>query len=172
MMTLGFFLCKLWKHTVFSAEKAVNRPRPIQGHIPLLAGAFGKNSLKIATKHADIIHCLNDSNPEKIQIQKRRIREGCKKTGRNLADIRIAGYYPLWLNPTPQEIEERASQLVRYGHMSPQQAAEYLKQVPSTLETHIETIQDMLANDVKILIFQGSLDKLRIFGDHVLPKLK
>jgi alkanesulfonate monooxygenase SsuD/methylene tetrahydromethanopterin reductase-like flavin-dependent oxidoreductase (luciferase family) len=165
-----------YKGSIFSAENAVNRPRPVQDHVPLLAGVFGKTSIKIATKHADIIHCLNDSNPDNIRKQKRRIREGCKKTGRNPDDIRIAGNYPLWLNPTPQEIENQVFWMVEYNlgasGMNRQQATEYVKQAPSTIDAHIEAIQDMINNDVKVLMFTGPPERLQIFGESVFPKLK
>lgn len=78
-------------------------PKPLQKpHIPIVAGAFGKRTISIAGKYADIWNTR--AEPEKAAEQLQWLRNGAEKAGRNPDDIRASVF--TWTPPF-----EHASQL-------------------------------------------------------------
>jgi alkanesulfonate monooxygenase SsuD/methylene tetrahydromethanopterin reductase-like flavin-dependent oxidoreductase (luciferase family) len=157
---------------IFSVENTLNSPLPIQKEIPIMTGAFGKLTIQISTRYADIIHCLYDPAPEMVEKRKIQIIENCKDIGRNPDDIRIAGIYTLWLNPTEDDISRRVMRLKSSGQVSTKEANEIVKSAPSTPDAHIEAIQELINRGMRVFTFMGSIDNLKIFGEKVISKLK
>jgi alkanesulfonate monooxygenase SsuD/methylene tetrahydromethanopterin reductase-like flavin-dependent oxidoreductase (luciferase family) len=157
---------------IFSADNTLNSPPPIQKEVPILAGVFGNLTTKIAIKYADIIHCIFDPTPEDVDKKKFQIIEGCKEIGRNPDEIRIAAGYSLWLNPTKEDISGRIMRLKMRGQISTKEAREIVNSAPTTPDAHIEMMKDLINRGVRIFTFMGSIDKLKVFGEKVIPKLK
>lgn len=156
----------------FSANNTLNNPGPIQEHVPLMVGAFGPRTIRIATEYADIIHCLFEPTLEKVASQKQKIIDGAKKTGRDPDQIRMAAGYQIWLDPTPEQHESRVMNLVRRNNISRDQAEDMLKAMPSTPEQHIDELNSLIANGVKVFTFVGETDKLPNFAEKVLKKVR
>ncbi len=161
-----------YKGKVFSIKNTLNSPLPIQKEIPMMTGAFGKLMIQISTRYADIIHCLSDPAPDMVEARKIQIYENCKEIGRNPDDIRIAGIYTLWLNPTEEDISKRVMYLKTMAQMSTKQANEIVKSAPSTPDAHIEAMQELINRGMRVFTFMGSTDNLKIFGKNVISKLK
>ncbi|MFX1571915.1 MAG: LLM class flavin-dependent oxidoreductase [Promethearchaeota archaeon] len=157
---------------VFSVENTLNSPLPIQKEIPMMAGVFGNLTIKIATRYADIIHCLFDSTPEVVEKRKIQIAENCKEIGRNPDEIRIAAGYSIWLNPTKEDISRRITRLKSREQISTKEAKEMVNSAPSTPDEHIEVMQELINRGLKVFTFMGSTDHLKIFADKVISKLK
>jgi alkanesulfonate monooxygenase SsuD/methylene tetrahydromethanopterin reductase-like flavin-dependent oxidoreductase (luciferase family) len=157
---------------VFSVENTLNSPRPIQKEIPMMAGVFGNLTIRIATRYADIIHCLFDSAPEALEKRKIQIAENCKKIGKNPDEIRIAAGYSMWLNPTKEDISRRITRLKIREQISTKEAQEIVNSTPSTPDEHIEVMQELINHGLKVFTFMGSTDHLKIFADKVISKLK
>ncbi len=157
---------------IFTIENVLNSPFPIQKEVPMMAGVFGDITIRIATRYADIIHCLFDPPPKIVEKRKLQIIEGCKKTDRNPEDIRVASGYTLWLNPSKEEISRRVMRLKMMGRLSTKEAKEIVNSAPSTPEAHIEAIKELINNGVGLFTFMGSIENLKIFGDKVISKIK
>ncbi|MFX1274562.1 MAG: LLM class flavin-dependent oxidoreductase [Promethearchaeota archaeon] len=157
---------------IFSIENTLNSPLPIQKEIPMMAGVFGNLTIKIATRYADIIHCIFDPALDVLENRKFQISESCKEIGRAPNEIRIAAGYTLWLNPTKEDISRRIMMLKMRGHSSIKDIKKYVESSPSTPDAHIEAMQELIDHGLKLFTFMGSLDKLKIFAEEVIPKLR
>jgi alkanesulfonate monooxygenase SsuD/methylene tetrahydromethanopterin reductase-like flavin-dependent oxidoreductase (luciferase family) len=160
-----------YKGKQFSVDNVLNSPLPVQKEVPLMVGAFGKKTIEIATKYADIIHCMFGPNEKSIAEQTAKVVVGSKKTGRDPKEIRIGAGYQLWLDPTPEEIAQRAEMLHRRAQVPIEAAKKMAEKAPSTPETHRAAIQDFIAKGIKVFTFTGSLDKLGIFAEKVIKNL-
>ncbi len=161
-----------YKGKIFSVENTLNSPLPIQKEVPIMAGVFGDLTTKIATRHANIIHCAFDPSPDLIKNKKDQIAERCKEIGRDPDEIRIAAGYTLWLNPTKEDISRRVMMLKIRSQLSTKELKEMVINSPTTPEGHIEAMQEMINNGLSVFTFMGSIDNLKIFGDKVIPKLR
>lgn len=159
-----------YKGKIFSCENTLNSPPPVQEHVPIMVGAFGKNTTRIATRYADIIHCIFEPSPEKVSERKIKIEEGCKKTGRNPQEIRIAASYMVWLEPTEEEISRRVARLQAW--MPEEQARQIVTNTPSTPDAHIEAVQELINSGLKVFALTGPSRKITIFAEKVVSKLK
>lgn len=157
---------------IFTVENVLNSPLPVQKEVPMMAGVFGDITIRIATRYADIIHCLFDPPPNFVEKRKVQISEGCKKTERNPKKIRIASGYSLWLDPTKEEFSRRVMRLKMRGGLTTKKAKEIVENAPSTPDAHVETIQELISRGVGLFTFMGSTDNLKVFGDKVISKLK
>jgi len=161
-----------YKGKIFSVENTLNSPLPIQKEVPMMAGVFGNLTIQIATRYADIIHSLFDPVPDVLEKRKLQIAEKCKEIGRDPDEIRIAAGYTLWLNPTEEDISRRVMSLKMRNQISAKEAKKIVKSTPSTPDAHIEEIQELINRGLRIFIFMGSTDNLKIFGEKVISKLK
>ncbi|MFX1503069.1 MAG: LLM class flavin-dependent oxidoreductase, partial [Promethearchaeota archaeon] len=155
-----------------SVNNTLNSPLPIQKEIPIMAGVFGNLTIKIATRYADIIHCLFDPAPNILEKRKLQITERCKEIGRDFDEIRIAAGYTLWLNPTKEDISRRVMSLKMRGQISTKKAEEIVKSVPTTPDAHIEAMQELINSGLRVFTFMGSIDNLKMFIDKVISKLR
>ncbi|MFX1238341.1 MAG: hypothetical protein ACFFAS_07055 [Promethearchaeota archaeon] len=107
-------------------------------------------------------------------MEKRRIQiaERCKDIGRSPDEIRIAAGYTLWLDPTEEQIARMMMRLKMRGELSAKEAEQIVKNAPSTPEAHIEAMQELINRGLRIFMFMGSVDDLKIFKDKVISKLK
>ncbi len=160
-----------YKGKMFSVENVLNNPLPVQKKVPIMVGAFGKRTIKIATKYADIIHCLFDPNMKSLEEQKSKIIVGSKKTGRDPKEIRIAAGYRLWLEPTPEEVARFAEMLHQRRQVPLDTAKQLAKTAPATPEAHRETIRDLIGGGVKLFTLTGPMEKLSVFTKEVINKL-
>lgn len=157
---------------MYSANNTLNDPSPVQKHVPMMVGAFGPRTIRIATQYADIIHCVFEPTVEKVEAQKQKIIEGAKKTGRDPDQIRIGAGYQLWIDPTPEQQEKRILNLIRRNKITREQALSMLESMPVTPEQHVQEIQSLIANGVSVFTFVGPTDKVPIFADKVLKKIR
>ena len=162
----------MYRGKIFSADNTLNSPLPVQKKVPMLAGVFGNLTTRIATKYADIIHCIFDPTLEDVDKKKLQIIEGCKEIGRNPDEIRMAAGYSLWLNPTKEDISGRIMRLKLRGQISTKEAKEIVNSAPTTPDAHIEVMKELISRGVRVFTFMGSIDKLKVFGEKVIPKLK
>ncbi|MHA1713409.1 MAG: LLM class flavin-dependent oxidoreductase [Candidatus Ranarchaeia archaeon] len=161
-----------YKGKVFSAENTLNSPPPVQEHVPMMVGAFGKRTIRIATKYADIIHCLFEPTPERVRLQKKKIIDGCEKTGRNPEEIRMGAGYRIWLNPSPNEIGQRIATMIRQQKFSVNEAKKMLEKMPVTPNEHVEEIRSLIDNGVKVFTFSGPISKIAVFAKEVLAHIR
>ncbi len=161
-----------YKGKYFSSENTLNSPRPIQKHVPMMIGAFGEKMIRLATRYADIIHCMFDPNPDNLAQQKQKIITGCEKTGRNPQEIRIGIGYTIWLDPTEEEINQRVKRLQVWMNIPEENAKQIVANAPSTPEAHIETIQRAIKDGISVFTLSGAPDKLKPFAEEVVLKLK
>ncbi|MFX1396833.1 MAG: LLM class flavin-dependent oxidoreductase [Promethearchaeota archaeon] len=129
-----------YKGKLFSVENMLNSPLPIQEDVPIMAGVFGNLTIKIAARHADIIHCLFDPTPDRVEMRRVQIAKACKDIGRSPDDIRLAAGYTLWLDPTEEEIAGRTTRLKNMNQLSAKEAEQIVKNTPSTPDAHAEAI--------------------------------
>jgi alkanesulfonate monooxygenase SsuD/methylene tetrahydromethanopterin reductase-like flavin-dependent oxidoreductase (luciferase family) len=138
----------------------------------MMIGVFGEKMIRLATRYADIIHCMFDPNPENLMQQKQRILTGCEKNGRNPQEIRIASGYTIWLDPTEEEINERVKRLHVWMNIPEETARQIVVNAPSTPEAHIETIRKAIEDGVTVFTLMGPQTKLKTFAEQVVSKLK
>jgi F420-dependent oxidoreductase-like protein len=75
-------------------------PKPLQKpHIPIVVGAFGKRTISIAGRYADVWNTR--AEPEKAKEQVEWLRAGAEKAGRNPDDIRLSVF--TWTPPFEHE---------------------------------------------------------------------
>ncbi len=90
--------------TYYQFVDAPFEPKPLQKpHIPIVAGAFGKRTISIAGRHADIWNTR--AEPEKAREQVGWLRSAAEKAGRNPDDIRCSVY--TWTPPFEHETQLR-----------------------------------------------------------------
>jgi alkanesulfonate monooxygenase SsuD/methylene tetrahydromethanopterin reductase-like flavin-dependent oxidoreductase (luciferase family) len=160
-----------YKGKQYSVENVLNSPLPVQKKVPMMVGAFGKKTIEIATKYADIIHCMFGPTEKSVAEQTAKIEAGCKKHGRDPNEIRIGAGYQLWLNPTKEDIDRRAQMLQRRSQVSLEVAKKMAESAPATPEAHKDAIQDLISKGIKLFTFTGSLDNLKIFAEKVINKI-
>ena len=156
----------------FSTENTLNSPRPIQEHVPMMIGAFGEKMIRLATRYADIIHCIFDPNPENLAQQKQKIITGCEKTGRNPQEIRIGTGYTIWLDPTEEEINQRVKRLHVWMNIPEETARQIVANAPSTPEAHIETIRKAIEDGITVFTLTGPPTKLKTFAEQVVSRIR
>lgn len=161
-----------YKGKIFSTEKTLNSPPPIQQHVPMMIGAFGEKMIRLATKYADIIHSMFDPSPDYLAQQKQKIITGCEKTGRNPQEIRIGTGYTIWLDPTKEEINQRVKRLQIWNNIPEDTARQIVANAPSTPEAHIETIQEAISNGISVITLFGQPHKLQTFAEEVISKIR
>jgi probable F420-dependent oxidoreductase len=71
--------------STFTLTEAVNEPKPVQAHLPLLVGAKGDRMLGVVARHADIwnMWALPEALRERAEVLERR----CTEVGRDPAEI-------------------------------------------------------------------------------------
>ncbi|NHJ19954.1 MAG: LLM class flavin-dependent oxidoreductase [Candidatus Lokiarchaeota archaeon] len=161
-----------YKGNVFSVENTLNSPLPVQKEVPIMTGVFGNLTIKIASRYADIIHCVFDPSLDALEDRRLLISERCKELGRDANEVRIAAGYTLWLNPTKEDISRRAMRLKMRGNKTLKELKKFVESSPSTPEAHIEAMQELINRGLKVFTFMGSIDNLKIFGEQILPKLR
>ena len=77
----------------------------------------------------------------------------------------------MWLNPTKEDISRRIMRLTMRGQMSKKEAEKVANSAPSTPDTHIEAMQELINRGLRVFTFMGTLDNLKIFAEKVIPKL-
>jgi alkanesulfonate monooxygenase SsuD/methylene tetrahydromethanopterin reductase-like flavin-dependent oxidoreductase (luciferase family) len=69
----------------FSVEDAINEPRPVNPHVPLLVGGTGARTLRIAAAYADACNPIGDADTLRGSFAA--VEEHCAEIGRDPATI-------------------------------------------------------------------------------------
>ncbi len=156
---------------IYSANNALNSPRPVQESIPIMVGGSGeKRTLKIAAKYADISHLLVNS-PEELEHKLQVLQRHCGRVGRDFSEISIAvGFGPL-LEASPQKIRLQAERISQRRQI-PLKEAERSVQMIAGPENLLKTIQEYSDLGADLITFSGiGFDDMKPLQDQVISRL-
>jgi len=71
--------------TFFTVDEAVNVPRPVSGHLPILVGGAGKRTLRVAAAHADA--CNPIGTTQQLREAFELVERHCDDLGRDPAEV-------------------------------------------------------------------------------------
>ena len=156
----------------FSAVNALNRPRPVRGDIPIMIGATGeKRALKIAAKHADIIHITGFPTipiaEHKIEV----IKKHCSDVGRNFQELLLGIGLVVMLREDEEKIEEYAQNVAKSKSISIEQARNFAHNSagPKNIANLIREFNNI---GIELFTLPGlNIEDMKIFAEEVLPKL-
>lgn len=159
---------------LFSAKnisREHSTPRPARGFIPIMIGGSGeRRTLKIAAKHADIIHITSPAYPPMIERKVQAIKKHCKNIGRDFDELILSTF----IHPMLEESKEKMNARIKYysSYEVSESVARKMCEVTTGPENIIKTIRS--CNDLGIRLFTVSqLDPklLETFKNEVVMKI-
>lgn len=156
---------------MYSANKTLNSPPPVQKSIPIMVGGMGeKRTLKIAAKYADISH-MNPSSPQELEHKLAVLRRHCDSVKRKFSNIRIGIGLRAILDSTPKEIKSRSEDLAARKHISLDEAEKSLLTTtgPRNILNTIEKYRDL--GVTLFTVNSLGLEEMKSFKDQVISKL-
>ena len=107
-----------------SVHDAINVPKPIQAHLPVMVGGNGRTvTWRLAARHADELN-LDGLSPEDVAAALPVIRERWAEAGRDPATVRVSVH--LWWGDAPRNRSERVERLVAYRELGVARTMELL----------------------------------------------
>jgi alkanesulfonate monooxygenase SsuD/methylene tetrahydromethanopterin reductase-like flavin-dependent oxidoreductase (luciferase family) len=164
---------------VFSAydiPRDRSMPTPVRGHVPIMIGGMGeKRTLKIAAKHADIIHFPVIFNQKFLEHKIEVIKKHCKNVGRDFDEITLSTMLHAVLDPSDEIIESRVKMYVTYYGITEAAAKEYVM-MNAGVENIINSVKQNNENGIKLFTLSRlgwpiDLTQLESFKKEVIQKL-
>ncbi len=159
---------------LFSAKnisREHSTPRPARGFIPIMIGGSGeRRTLKIAAKHADIIHITSPAYPPMLERKVQAIKKHCNNIGRDFDELVLSTF----IHPMLEESKEKMDARIKYysSYQVSESVARKMYEVTAGPENIIKTIRS--CNDLGIRLFTISqLDPklLETFKNEVVTKI-
>lgn len=156
---------------IFSAFHTLNSPRPVRGFIPIMIGGSGeRRALKIAAKHADIIHITSPAYPPMIERKIQAVKKHCRNIGRDFDELILSTF----IHPMLEESKGKMDARIKYysSYQVSESVARKMYEATTGPENIIKTIRS--CNDLGIRLFTVSqLDPklLETFKDEVVMKI-
>jgi F420-dependent oxidoreductase-like protein len=86
----------------YRIERALNMPRPVQSHVPVIVGGGGeRRTLRLVARYADIGNL--DGPLDEVRRKLDIFDEHCQAVGRNRSDVVMTVMAPIVLARTPEE---------------------------------------------------------------------
>jgi F420-dependent oxidoreductase-like protein len=104
----------------YTFADALNEPRPVQAHLPILVGGSGpRKTLRTVARHADGWNTNGD--PETLKERLGILAEHCRDAGRDMSEIELTVSFPTIIRNTVEAAEGvRRSQLAENGIPEPE----------------------------------------------------
>lgn len=108
-----------------AVQEAINVPKPIQEHLPIMVGGNGRNvTWRLAARYADELN-LDGLSPEEVAAALPVIHERCAEIGRDPATLRVSVHLG-WGAP-PRDRPARVERLAAYRELGVARTMELLR---------------------------------------------
>jgi F420-dependent oxidoreductase-like protein len=95
-----------------SVRNAINVPKPVQDHLPIMIGGNGPNvTWRLAARHADELN-VDGMLPEEVATAQPTIRARCEEIDRDPATLRLSVH--IWAGNLKKAGQQRVDQLAAY----------------------------------------------------------
>ncbi|HLX34301.1 MAG TPA: TIGR03560 family F420-dependent LLM class oxidoreductase [Candidatus Limnocylindrales bacterium] len=107
-------------HATFEGEhahvkNAINVPKPIQEHLPVMVGGNGRNvTWRLAARHGDELN-VDGLSPDEVAAALPVIRSRCEEIGRDPDSLRVSVHF--WWGDAPGPGQERVDRLAAYAEL-------------------------------------------------------
>jgi F420-dependent oxidoreductase-like protein len=157
---------------LFSVNKALNSPRPVQASIPILIGGGGeKRTLRIVAKHADYCHFFaNDvaTLDRKLAI----LKQHCRAVGRDYDALKKGVGVSVVIGRDEAEAKGRLKRLAALFGITADDQRKQLGDVYGTPEAVTACLQTFVARGIDLLTPRFFyMDSMVLFGEEVLPAI-
>jgi F420-dependent oxidoreductase-like protein len=96
-------------------DGAINRPLPVQQHVPIMVGGNGENvTWRLAAKYADELN-LDNMTPDELRRAMPIIRSRCEEIGRDPATLTVSNH--VWWESLVAQGQERIDLLAAYAEL-------------------------------------------------------
>jgi alkanesulfonate monooxygenase SsuD/methylene tetrahydromethanopterin reductase-like flavin-dependent oxidoreductase (luciferase family) len=156
----------------FQIEDLVCVPKPIQNPFPIVIGARGKRTLRVAAKYADHIDVYGGMVLDDLQDRLSFIEGTCTEYGRDYNEIVKSWGCWFWIYENEKELNRYSAEIQRLAHL-PEGSPVVIKGTPEEIVEIFEPLID-LGISYFTLRFEDFPSKrgLRLFAEHVIPELK
>lgn len=173
MMNLFFTEDKItYEGEHFQVKDLICEPKPIQNPFPIVIGARGNRTLRVAAKYADHIDIYGGMNLDDLQERLSFVEETCSEIGRNFKEIIFSWGCWFWIYENEKERARYSTEIRRLSELPDEQ----FKAIMGTPEEIIEIFESLkeLGITYFTLRFEDLPSKrgLRLFAEHVMPELK
>ncbi|MFX1369780.1 MAG: LLM class flavin-dependent oxidoreductase [Promethearchaeota archaeon] len=155
----------------FKVKNLVCEPKPIQNPFPIVIGARGNRTLRVAAKYADHIDIYGGMDLDDLQERLSFIEESCSEYGRSFKDIVMSWGCWFWIYENEREIERYSDEVKRL-----EQRKDEFKPIRGTPEEWIEKLESLkeLGITYFTLRFEDFPSKrgLRLFAEYVMPEFQ
>lgn len=156
----------------FQIEDLVCEPKPIQNPFPIVIGARGKRTLRVAAKYADHIDVYGGMVLNDLQERLSFIEETCAEYGRDYNEIVKSWGCWFWIYENEKELNRYTAEMQRLAQL-PEGSPVVIKGTPEAIVEMFESLID-LGISYFTLRFEDFPSKrgLRLFAEHVIPEFK
>lgn len=157
----------------FQIKDAICLPKPVQKPFPIVIGARGNRTLRLAAEYADHIDIYGGMDLDDLQERLSFIENTCSEIGRDFKDILFSWGCWFWIYENNEERNRYASEIKRLSEY-PEDRFQ-AKIIMGTPEEIIEKFESLI--DLGITYFTlrfedlPSTRGLKLFAEHVMPEL-
>ena len=156
----------------FQIEDAICNPKPIQNPFPIVIGARGNRTLRLAAQYADHIDIYGGMDLTDLQDRLSFIEKTCSELGRDYDAITKSWGCWFWIYENERELNRYADEVKRLANL-PEGGLNTIKGTP---EDFVEMFESLIELGITYftLRFEDLPSKrgLRLFTEHVIPQFK
>ncbi|MHA2213333.1 MAG: LLM class flavin-dependent oxidoreductase, partial [Candidatus Thorarchaeota archaeon] len=173
MMNLMFTEDKVtYEGEHFQVKDLVCEPKPIQKPFPIVIGARGNRTLRVAAKYADHIDIYGGMDLDDLQDRLSFIEETCSEYGRDYNEIVMSWGCWFWILENEKERARYSAEIKRLSQL-PEGSFVAILGTPEEIVEKFESLKE-LGISYFTLRFEDFPSKrgLRLFEEHVMPEFK
>jgi alkanesulfonate monooxygenase SsuD/methylene tetrahydromethanopterin reductase-like flavin-dependent oxidoreductase (luciferase family) len=126
----------------YTFHEAVQAPRPIQPHLPILVGGSGpKKTLRTVARYADAWN--TSGTPEEVAAKDAILREHCLAVGRDQAGIERTISFPIVIRDEPAEAARAWRQLLEHNGIESYEGVPILLGPPALIAERLAPYRDL-----------------------------
>jgi alkanesulfonate monooxygenase SsuD/methylene tetrahydromethanopterin reductase-like flavin-dependent oxidoreductase (luciferase family) len=156
----------------FQVKDLICEPKPIQKPFPIVIGARGNRTLRVAAKYADHIDIYGGMNLDDLQERLSFVEKTCDEYGRNFKEIVFSWGCWFWIYENEKEFNQYAAEVKRLAEL-PDNPFVVQKGTPEEIVEMFESLKEV-GITYFTLRFEDFPSKrgLRLFAEHVMPEFK
>jgi alkanesulfonate monooxygenase SsuD/methylene tetrahydromethanopterin reductase-like flavin-dependent oxidoreductase (luciferase family) len=173
MMNLMFSEDKItYQGEYFQVKDLVCEPKPIQKPFPIVIGARGNRTLRVAAKYADHIDIYGGMDLDDLQERLSFIEETCSEYGRDFNEIVMSWGCWFWILENEKERARYSAEIKRLTQL-PEGSFTAILGTPEEIVEKFESLKE-LGISYFTLRFEDFPSKrgLRLFAEYVMPEFK
>ncbi|MFW9967625.1 MAG: LLM class flavin-dependent oxidoreductase [Candidatus Thorarchaeota archaeon] len=156
----------------FQVKDLICEPKPIQKPFPIVIGARGNRTLRVAAKYADHIDIYGGMNLDDLQERLNFVEKTCDEYGRSFKDIVFSWGCWFWIYENEKEINQYLAEVQRLRDL-PDNPFVVQMGTPEEIVEMFEALKDV-GITYFTLRFEDFPSKrgVRLFAEQVMPEFK